>query len=130
MYELLGTGKENAVSGRELAAILHINIRNVTEQIEKERRAGQPICATASGENPGYYLAKDDEELQGYCNALRKRAGELFKTRRALMQINLDEAEPMKTDNKDFTFNGESIGEVNWDSLGEVDTSANPELKL
>lgn len=84
IHEVLVTGKENAQTGRELAAFFKCDIRLITSQIEKERRDGQPICAT-SGENPGYYLAADGEELAAYCNKLKRRALELFKTRQALI---------------------------------------------
>lgn len=84
--ELLSTGRENARTGRELAAFLQCDIREVTQQIERERRDGQPICA-GSGEIPGYYLAADADELQRYCERLNRRAGEMQKTRRALVKV-------------------------------------------
>ena len=86
IHELLAEGRENTRTGRELADFLNCNIRDVTTQIEKERREGQPICA-ATGENPGYYLAATDEELDQYCGRLHSRAMELFKTRQALIRI-------------------------------------------
>lgn len=84
--ELLGVGKENARTGKELAAVLGCNIRELTAAIERERREGQPICA-ATGDNPGYFIAADAEELEAYCNDLHHRAGELYKTRRALLNV-------------------------------------------
>ncbi len=83
--ELLDTGRENARTGRELANILQCDIRQVTIQIERERREGWPICA-AMGENPGYYLPADSEELEDYCDRLKGRAVELFKTRQSLIK--------------------------------------------
>ena len=85
IHELLGTGKENARTGKALATYFHCDIREITQQIEKERREGHPICA-ASGEPAGYYLAEDVEELQEYCDRLKGRAIELFKTRQALVK--------------------------------------------
>lgn len=84
IHELLAEGRENARTGRELADFFKCNIRDITEQVERERREGQPICA-ATGENPGYYLAADADELETYCNRLKGRAIELFKTRQALI---------------------------------------------
>ena len=84
--EYLSTGRHNARTGHELADIIGCNIRDVTEQIEKERRKGQPICATTDREHPGYYLAATADELQRYCAQLHKRAGAIHKTRRALLQ--------------------------------------------
>lgn len=86
VHELLSEGRDNARTGRELAQVLNCSIRDLTEQIERERRQGQPICA-ASGENPGYYLAADAEELENYCDRLKGRAIELFKTRQALVRV-------------------------------------------
>lgn len=86
IHELLSAGRENAIPGRDLAEIMKCDIREITSQIEKERRDGHPICA-ASGENPGYYLAADAEELENYCERLKGRAVELFKTRQSLVNI-------------------------------------------
>lgn len=84
--ELLGVGKENARTGKELAAVLGCDIRDVTAAIERERREGQPICA-ATGDNPGYFIAADAEELKEYCDNIHHRAAELYKTRRALLNV-------------------------------------------
>ena len=82
--ELLQIGRENAQSGREIANMLECSIRDISEQVERERRQGVPICA-ATGDKPGYYLASSNEELEQYCDKLRKRAIEIFKTRQALV---------------------------------------------
>lgn len=87
IYELLAEGRENARTGRDLAKYCGCNIRDITEQIERERRQGHPICAATGGENPGYYLAADEDELAHYCNNLRRRAIEMFKTRQALVSV-------------------------------------------
>lgn len=60
--------------------------------IERERREGKPICASSSSDSPGYYKPANREELTRYINRLRKRAGEIFKTRRALQKV-LEEME-------------------------------------
>lgn len=86
IHEILPAGRENALSGRTLATMFNCDIRAITVQIEKERREGQPICA-ASGDNPGYYLAADPDELKNYCDRLKGRAVELFKTRQALIKV-------------------------------------------
>lgn len=85
--ELLAEGAENARTGKDLAALVKCDLRTVTEQIEKERREGQPICASSRGETPGYYLAANAEELEAYCNRLHGRAAELYKTRQALLKV-------------------------------------------
>ena len=85
IHEILATGRENARTGRELANIFDCSMRDITAQVERERREGLPICA-AAGENPGYYLAADADELENYCKRLQKRAFEPHKTRAALIK--------------------------------------------
>ena len=86
IHEYLHRGKDYPVTGRELARIFNCDIRRITIEVERERREGHPICA-ASGENPGYYLPADEDELAEYCNRLKGRAIELFKTRQALIRV-------------------------------------------
>lgn len=86
IHELLTEGRENARTGRELADTLNCTAREITAQIERERREGWPICA-ACGKNPGYFLPENDQELEDYCNQLKARAVEVFKTRQALIRV-------------------------------------------
>ena len=86
VHEILLTGAENARPGREICQQLKITPRELTANIERERRAGQPICAATKGKHPGYYLAANQAEMQGYCRSLYRRAGEIFKTRRACLE--------------------------------------------
>lgn len=83
--DILMTGAERALTGRELCEILHCNARELTAAIERERRAGSPICAS-TGANPGYYLAATQDEMRQYCNSLLHRAGEIHKTRKACIK--------------------------------------------
>lgn len=84
--DYLFTGKENAQTAKELASLLHCDVRDISAGIERERRQGQPIIASCDPEQPGYYLAATAEELQYYCSRLHHRAGEIHKTRRALLE--------------------------------------------
>lgn len=84
--DILKTGKENATPGAELAALLGCSLRELTAAIERERRAGAPICASQSYPM-GYYLAADEYELAEYCEQVKSRAVNLFKTRQALVKI-------------------------------------------
>lgn len=86
IHEVLGRGRENAKTGRELATLLNRNIRDITAQIEEERRAGYAICASCAG-RPGYYLADDPDDLRAYCDQLKGRGIQVLKTRQALMNI-------------------------------------------
>lgn len=85
IFEILTEGAENARTGKEICKLLNITARDLTLAIERERRAGKPICA-ATGSNPGYFLAANQEEMQRYCNSLMHRAGEIHKTRRACIK--------------------------------------------
>ena len=85
IFEYLATGKENARTARELAKIINCTPREVTAQIERERREGRPICASC-GSTPGYYLPESDQELNDYCECLKSRAVEIFRTRQALVK--------------------------------------------
>ena len=84
VYEVLLKGRENAITGKEICSILDIKARDLTAAIERERREGKAICAS-TGSNPGYFIAANREEMERYCNALYRRAGEIFKTRAACM---------------------------------------------
>lgn len=83
--EILQPGAENALTGREICKMLHITTRDLTHAIERERRAGAPICAS-TGHRPGYFLAADRREMERYCSSLFRRAGEIHKTRRACLK--------------------------------------------
>lgn len=80
----LPTGAENAITGTEICAMLNISQRELTSAIERERRAGKPICASTDRQ-PGYFLAADKGEMQRFCKSLFHRAGEIHKTRKACM---------------------------------------------
>ena len=86
IHELLTTGADNAKTGKELCKILNLKPRDITLIVERERREGKPICASSNGNNPGYYLAATQEEMQSYCKSLFHRAGEIHKTRRACLK--------------------------------------------
>lgn len=87
IYELLDYGADHARTAAELASVLNCDVRMVTRRIEMERRQGQPICASSISDNPGYFLPANAEELQRYCEQLKKRAIQIFKTRQALIKF-------------------------------------------
>ena len=86
VFEVLSEGAENARTGKELCTFLGITARDLTAAIERERRAGKPICASNDRAHPGYYLAADKKEMQKYCSSLYHRAGEIHATRNACLQ--------------------------------------------
>ena len=83
IYELLMTGEENATTARDLAKMAGLNRRQVSILIERERRAGRPICATCDSKNPGYYIPVNREDMQRYCRRLEHREAEIARTREA-----------------------------------------------
>lgn len=86
IFEMLSTGAENARTARELAQIAGLNRRAISLLVERERRAGKPICATCDGNTPGYFIAADREEMAAYCQSLQHREREIAKTRQACAQ--------------------------------------------
>ena len=82
--EYLPVGASNAISGKELAAMLgYKTLRLLSRQIQRERLAGAPICAAVSGDSRGYYLASSPDELSAYLKALDRRLREVHRTRDA-----------------------------------------------
>lgn len=80
----LPVGASNAISGKELAAMLgYKSLRLLSRQIQRERLAGAPICAAVSGDSRGYYLASSQDELSAYLRALDRRLREVRRTRNA-----------------------------------------------
>lgn len=83
--EILTEGAENARTGKEICSLLNITKRELTQAVERERRAGAPICAS-TGTIKGYFLAATQSEMKKYCNSLLHRAGEIHKTRAACIK--------------------------------------------
>ncbi len=82
VHELLTEGAENARTAKYLCGLLGFSPRELSKTIERERRAGKPICAS-TGSNPGYFLAANQYEMRQFCESLAHRAKEIHKTRRA-----------------------------------------------
>lgn len=88
---LLMTGEANAVPARELVGLLGVKgTREISKLVERERRAGAPICAAVSGEDRGYYLADTPAELARYLRSLDRRLKNIRLTREAV-QATLDQ---------------------------------------
>lgn len=74
VHELLGTGKEAAIPGRDLANLLGLHdLRVLTALVERERGLGYNICATTNAKHPGYFIAGSPEELATYMRSLNRR---------------------------------------------------------
>lgn len=87
-------GAENAQTGAELAARLHCSRREISDMVRRARLDGVAIVGDCASENKGYYVADTAEEVERFCASLYRRAGEIHRTRRAL----LDTAQRMKTE--------------------------------
>ena len=81
----LGQGKSAAMTARELAALLHAGSeREISMEIERERSAGLPICASNDSGCPGYYLPADAAELAEYRRSLERRVAAVSRTLHAI----------------------------------------------
>lgn len=76
ILDFLHSGASNALSARELAALIGVEPRNITREIEQLRKRGAPICASKNG----YFLASDDFELTNYVRRLKRRVGAIQAT--------------------------------------------------
>ena len=75
--DFLPKGKENAISSTELCAVLGFeNTRALQIDIAKARESGQVILSATTG---GYYLPKDNKEIEEFIAILRARAINTFK---------------------------------------------------
>ena len=82
---ILPHGKSNAIPDRELVKLLELkDLRELTQLVEAERRAGIPICASTDSAHPGYYLADGPDELAGYLSSLDRRLNNIRQTRQHL----------------------------------------------
>ena len=82
--DFLPEGKENAIPGHDLVALLKLDdLRSLTQLVEQERRDGFPIRAS-TGNDKGYYLASGPEELEAYISSLDRRLSNVRRTRRHL----------------------------------------------
>ena len=80
--DFLLEGKQNAQTAKYLCQQMNLTLRELTKTIEAERRSGIPICAS-TGKTSGYYIAATKQEMEEYCEDLKHRAIEIFKTRQA-----------------------------------------------
>lgn len=77
----LSCGKGNAIPRRELETLTGLDGRTVRLLIERERRSGVPIL---SDNRSGYFLPACEQERLSFVRSMRHRAGEIFKTARAI----------------------------------------------
>ena len=83
LTEFIPTGRANAISMRELAALLNVDTRTVRALVQRAREQGAPICSEW-GANGGYYLPADTYEARRY---LRQQKARIRSARAALNGI-------------------------------------------
>ena len=79
VFESLSMGAENAKTAKSLGSILGIESRSVSREIRRLRLMGIIILAESWGKIKGYYLPKDEEEIEIYYQKLNKRIKEIQK---------------------------------------------------
>ena len=81
---ILPHGAASAVDSLTLVNMLgYKDRRELTQQIERERQAGSPICAVTSGDHRGYFLPVDAGELAHYISSIDRRIRAISRTRNA-----------------------------------------------
>lgn len=81
---ILPHGAASAVDSLTLVNMLgYKDRRELTQQIERERQAGRPICAVTSGDHRGYFLPVDAGELAQYISSIDRRIRAISRTRNA-----------------------------------------------
>lgn len=84
VFDLLGYGRDSARTGRELARLHNVNMREVTKAVQLERKQGYPIAASTQ-DPKGYYIPDSDEEKADYIRSLDHRISETRHTRKAVL---------------------------------------------
>ncbi len=79
--DLLGHGQENAVPLQHLMTLTGLDSRTIRQRIERERRAGIPICADNM---TGYFLPTNELERDRCVQSMRHRAEEIRVTAEAI----------------------------------------------
>ena len=69
IVDFLLFGRENALTGRDLARIAGRPQRTISNAVERARRLGAPVCAS-TGENPGYYLEENPQAVMNFIMGL------------------------------------------------------------
>lgn len=90
IYDVLPTGRENAVSLSTIQTMLDSDNRAARKEIEKERAEGAPILSTTTPPG-GYFRAANVDELNCFVASMTRRAANIHTATRAA-QSALEEA--------------------------------------
>lgn len=67
--DFIPKGEQNAITARELAALLHCHWRDVTRSINYLRQHDDVICSCARG----YFLPVEETEVQRFVRTMKSR---------------------------------------------------------
>ena len=84
--DYLETGREHAISSTVLCSVIGCSRRQLQAAVARERSMGIPICADC-GYPPGYFLARDQDEMKTYCGKLQGQASSIYKARRDCIRM-------------------------------------------
>ena len=92
IVDILGVGKENAISTQDLVILSGSkSVRHLQQRIAQEREAGAIIC---SGSGQGYGLPKNRKEIEDFCTTMDSRAKKIMSaTRSAKRYLQLPEGQ-------------------------------------
>ena len=82
--EYIPTGKDNAISRRQLVTLTRLTDRDVRRLINLARRTTVIISAD---DGSGYYLPTEYEELRQYYARESARAGDIYKNLRVVAAL-------------------------------------------
>ena len=92
IYDLLPTGKENAISKEELMRVTgYKESRNLHEQIERERLSGAIILSSTKG---GYFKSESPDDIKGWAMPVLSRGKKTMQIAKlALQGLNVPEGQ-------------------------------------
>lgn len=76
IFDLIGTGEQNAIHQKELVKLTGLSAREITISIEYLRRSGKVILSSCNG----YFKPETLAEVAAHINRERSRASNILKT--------------------------------------------------
>ena len=76
IFDLLGTGEQNAIHQKDLVKRTGVSARDITLSIEELRRSGKVILSSCNG----YFKPETMAEVNAHINRERSRANNILKT--------------------------------------------------
>lgn len=98
LIEYIPTGRENAIQAKELAELLGMNYRAVTEIIHALRASGAVICSDNSSDCNGFYKPTCKADLEKFVKQMNSRRSKIKsavkpaeKALRNMEELNINE---------------------------------------